>query len=72
MGETPHAFVLRRRLENALGDISQGNRQPLTDIALSRGFRRIGFFQELPQTLRMLAEKTGSAYLPGRPPAGAG
>ncbi|WP_230618213.1 helix-turn-helix domain-containing protein, partial [Xanthomonas euvesicatoria] len=36
MGETPHAFVLRRRLENALGDISQGNRQPLTDIALGR------------------------------------
>ncbi len=44
MGETPHAFVLRRRLENALGDISQGNRQPLTDIALSRGFSSYRIF----------------------------
>lgn len=44
MGETPHAFVLRRRLENALGDISQGNRQPLTDIALGRGFSSLSDF----------------------------
>jgi AraC family transcriptional regulator len=44
MGETPHAFVLRRRLENALGDISLGCRQPLTDIALRRGFSSLSDF----------------------------
>ncbi|WP_245879354.1 AraC family transcriptional regulator [Xanthomonas pisi] len=44
MGETPHAFVLRRRLESALGDVSQMPRQPLTDIAVRRGFSSLSDF----------------------------
>ncbi|MCC4620971.1 helix-turn-helix domain-containing protein [Xanthomonas cassavae CFBP 4642] len=44
VGETPRAFVLRRRLENALGDLSHQPGRPLTEIALARGFSSLSDF----------------------------
>jgi AraC-like DNA-binding protein len=66
-GETPHQYLLRRRIERAK-ELLRNTRLSVTEVSLAVGFRSLGSFST---AFRQLVGEAPSAYARRRGPAAA-
>ncbi len=57
-GETPHAYLQRRRVERAM-ELLRESRRPVTEICLDVGFNSLGTFS---RTFRAVVGESPSSY----------